>query len=338
VDAPGVTWLATALTDAPRISDLHFGGVTATLARPARGKRWPAIVLLNGAAARGRRDARIRALAEGLARAGYLVVLPDLPGLRRGELTTETLKAAVAVAEASARRGDARGGKVALFGMSTGGALALLVAERARPARFVRLVAAMGAFTDIRAVLRLATTRTYRAGGRLVGYAPAGFLSLVAGRSLAAALPAGPDRIRLLKALAAVDPTAPDPLAPVRVVPGSSLTSGGRAVVTLLSNRDPQRFDTLYAALPAVVRATCRRLSPVSRAAALRVPVLLAADDRDAYFPPTHARELAAAAPRGAVSIVQTVSHSAPRGFPRGLVDLIRLHRFVVRALRLASA
>ena len=336
--APGLTWLAARVTDEPRIAEARVGGVAATIAQPDGKGDSPAIVLLTGATELGRRDKRIRALADGLARAGYLVVVPELPGLRRGEVTRETLRAAIAVAETVAGRADARDGKIALFGMSTGGSLALLVAEHPSLARRVRVVAAMGAFTDIRASLRLATTRTYRSDGRLVGYRPKPFLSLVVGRSLVAALPSGPDRTRLLEALEDVDPNALDPLAALRATPRAQLAPSARAVVALLSNREPGRFDALYSALPAAVRDACRRLSPVSGAARLRAPVLLAADASDAYFPPTHAGDLTAAAPNGKVSTIRTVSHSAPRAFPSGILDVIRLDQFLVRALRLASS
>ena len=338
VDAPGLTWLVTRATDEPRLAEARIGGVAATIAQTEANGPWPAIVLLNGATALGRHDERIRALTEGFARAGFLVVVPELPGLRHGEVTREALRAAVAVAEASARRADVRDGKIALFGMSTGGSLALLVAEHASLARLVRVVAAMGAFTDIRAALRLATTRTYEDDGRLVGYRPEPYLSLVVGRSLIAALPSNPDRLRLSEALEDADPNAVDPLATLWAIPRAELAQPARAVVALLLNREPRQFDALYAALPAAVRAACQRLSPVSGAARLRVPVLLAADARDAYFPPAQARELTAAAPDGTVTTIRTVSHSAPRAFPWGLVDVIRLDQFLVRALRLASA
>src|SRR5919201_4416625 len=157
VHAPGFTWLVKRVTDAPRLTEEIIGGVTATVVRPKT--RAPVIVLFTGAAERGRRDPNVRALAEGFARSGYVVVLPDLPGLTRGELTLRTVRAAETVATESKA--------VAFFGLSTGGAVAMLVAERRSMRDLVRLVAAMGAFTDIRAVLRLATTHTYRVGLRL---------------------------------------------------------------------------------------------------------------------------------------------------------------------------
>lgn len=337
-DSAPLTWLVARVTGEPQIAEERLAGVAATVVQPAGEGAAPAIVLLNGATPLGRRDERVRALAEGLARAGYLVVVPDLPGLRHGEISSATLRAAVVVAEAAVRRADALDGKIALFGISTGGSLALLAAQQPRLARRVSVVAAMGAFTDIRAALQLATTRTYRDGGRIVGYRSEPFLALAVGRSLIGALPVGPDRARLIATLESAQTDAADPLAPIRAFPRARLAQSGRAVVALLSNRDPRRFDALYAELPAAVRDTCRTLSPISGAAKLRAPVLLAADEGDAYFPATHARLFVEAAPTGTVSISRTISHGPSRAFPRSVADVIRLDAFLVRALRLASS
>ena len=53
----------------------------------------------------------------------------------------------------------------------------------------------------------------------------------------------------------------------------------------LLANTDPHRFDSLYAALPAHVRAAAVSLSPIHVAPRLHAPVEIATAPQDKYFP-----------------------------------------------------
>src|SRR5919201_557874 len=88
-------------TDGPRVDETVVAGMPTTLARPGEGRGpWPAIVFVNGATRRGRFHPKVQRLARGLARAGFLVAVPDLPGLRFGEITAKTMAATVRVAQA----------------------------------------------------------------------------------------------------------------------------------------------------------------------------------------------------------------------------------------------
>jgi len=334
---PGLSWVVEHVTGTPRTSDERVGGVPSTVVTPAEKGPWPAIVFVNGATPLGRRHPHVRALAGGLARAGYLVLVPELPGLARGELTSETIDATARVASEASARADVRGGKTALLGVSSGGTLALLAAARPELRGRISVIGGMGAYVDVRTVLRLATTGTYWSDGGSVPYRTKPFLALAGARSLVAALPEGRDRSHLRNELAGVETNARDPLAVLRA-PTERLGRPARAVVALLANRNPDRFDELYARLPERVREACRRLSPLAFAARLRAPVILAAGDGDTYFPAADTARLAAGAPAGVVTRVRTISHTPPNGFPSGLRELFFLDAFFVRVLRLASA
>ncbi len=332
---PVLTWTAKALTAEPRVDDRAVvGGEPATLVRPGRGDRWPALVFVNGATARGRHHPDVQRLARGFARAGYLVVVPDLPGLSHGEITLRTLHAAVAVTRATADRGDARDGRVGLIGVSVGASLALLAAEDPSLAARVSVVAGIAPFTDLRHVVRVATTGTYAEAGRIVVYRADPYVTLAIGRSLAAALPPGTQRRRLLRVLLRVADDSSDPLA---VLPDPGALHGqARAIVRLLLNRDPRRFPALYDALAPDLRAGLRRLSPLHGASRLRVPVELATAPHDKYFPVGESRALARLAPDVDVTVTTTLQHAEPRPSLRAVWDLLRFDGFVVRALRKA--
>lgn len=328
LEVPAVAWAVEAATGEPRVAELTVAGVPTTLVRPANGAPWPSIVFVNGATALGRRHPDVQRLARGLARAGYVVLVPDLPGLARAEITLATARAALEVSCAAAQRADVRGGGVGLLGVSVGTSLALLTAESPRLGPHVSVVAGIAPYADLKRTIRLATTGRY---GR-VRYPAEPFLSLAAGRSLVAALPPGPDRTALLAELRAVDDDDPDPLALLRR-PRPRLGAAARAVVAVLANRDPRRFDALYAALPQSVRVSVAALSPLRRASALRAPVELASAPQDKYFPLEESKALSRAAPHVRVTVTTTLDHAVPRLSLGDLVGLVRFDAFVVRAL-----
>ena len=300
LETPGLTWTVERLTEEPGVVDTEVAGLPTTVVRPAGGGPHPAVVFVNGATRRGRDHPRVQALARGLGRAGYLVFVPDLPGLRAGEITTRTLDATLAFGWTAAARGDVRDGRIALVGVSVGASLALVVASERGLARQISVVAGIAPYADLRNVLRLATTGHYRDDGRLVAYETDPFLAEAATRSVRAG--AGGD---------------------------------SAAVARLLSNRDPGRFDALYAALPAETRAEHVRLSPVARADRLGAPVELASAPRDKYFPLAESRALAARAPEARLTVTTTLDHAIPE--PGDIPDLVRFDAFVVRVLERAA-
>src|SRR5919107_2200656 len=276
LEAPILTPAAEAVSGEPGFEDVAVAGTPTLVARPAGEGPWPAIFLVNGTVREGRKLPEVQNLAEGFARAGYLVVVPDLPGLTEGEITPETARETVDVAREVAERSDVEDGEVALVGVSTGATLALLAAERASLEGRVSVVAGVAPYSDIRTVINVATTGHYcRSGGELVRYQADPFLSYVIARSLVAALPPGEDRRTLSGELASIDREDPDPLDGLRSRRTDDLGPDARSVVGLLANRDPERFDALYANLSDGVRHDLEELSPLAGKGRIRVPVEL---------------------------------------------------------------
>lgn len=331
LETPVLAWTVAAVTGEPRAAEIRVAGMPTTLVRPSGDPPWPAIVFVNGATPLGHRHPDVQRLARGLARAGYMVFVPELPGLARAEITTATANATLRVACAAARRRDVRGGRVGFVGVSVGTSFALLAAESARLAPRVSVVAGIAPYADLRRVVRLATTGRY---GR-AGYRPDPFLALAIGRSLVAALPPGPDRSALLAELRAVDDDNPDPLALLRR-PRPGLGPPARAVVALLASRDRRRFDALYARLPPEVQASVAALSPLRRADQIRAPVELASAPQDQYFPLEESRALSRAAPHVRVTVTTTLDHAVPEPSLEDFAGLVRFDAFVVRALHSA--
>ena len=306
LETPGLTWTVERLTGEPQVDEIWIAGNPTTRVRPNGEGPWPAVVFLNGATRLGRNHPRVQALARGLGRAGYLVLVPDLYGLREGEISTLTLDDAIDVAKAAVARADVRDGRIALVGVSVGASLALLVAAHEPLDRQVSIVAAIAPYADLRNVLRLATTDHYRDDGRLVPYGTDPFLEVVAVQSLAAMAEQS------------------DPL-----------WTNVHALDNLLRNRDPRRFDVLYAALPPELRAAHDRLSPVATAHRVRAPVEIASAPADKYFPLAESRAVAERAPNVRITVTTTLDHAIPE--PGDIPDLLRFDAFVVRVLERAA-
>lgn len=332
---PVLAWATRELTDAPRVQDGVVAGVATTVYRPGKGSGWPALVFLNGVTARGRHHPDVERLAGALARVGFLVLVPDPPGLAQGEVTERTLAATAAVVQAAAERPDAAGGRVGILGVSVGASLGLLVAEQPSLADRITLVAGIAPYTDLANVARLATTGDTLEDGRLVPYATKSFLQLVTARSFVAALPPSPDRSMLLAELLRLHEGSPDPLALFRRLRPDQVAPSVRALVELFANRDPARFDRLYDALSPGLRASIVRLSPLAGAGELRAPVEIATAPHDKYFPVAETQALARAAHHSRVSltVTSTLHHAVPSLSLSDITDLFRFDGWAVRSI-----
>jgi pimeloyl-ACP methyl ester carboxylesterase len=320
-ETPVLAWAVGVATREPRVDESVVAGQPSTVARPGGSGPWPAFVFVNGVTARGRRHPDVQRLARGLARAGYLVVIPDLPGLAQGEITPRTAAATVAVGLATAALPDAEDRRVGFLGVSMGASLALLAAEDRALAHRVSVVGAIAPYTDLVDVVRLATTGVHLVDGKPMPFDADSFVSLVVARSLAAGLQPARDRLALLETLPTVEDDPPRPLAVLdhrRV----ARTAGGRGLVRL------------YRSLPASVRSSIARLSPIAGARRLRAPVEIASAPKDKYFPVAESRELQREAGGVRFTVTSTLDHAIPEPSPGQVLDLFRFDAFVVRVLR----
>ena len=337
LDAPVLTPAAEAVSGEPGFEDVPVAGNPTLVARPAGEEPWPAIFLVNGTVREGRKLPEVRNLAEGFARAGYLVVVPDLPGLMEGEITPETARETVEVVREVSARPDVEDGGVALVGVSTGATLALLAAEKSSLEGRVSVVAGIAPYSDIRTVVNIATTGHYRrSDGELIRYDADSFLPYVIAHSLVAALPPGEDRRTLSGELASIDREDPDPLDGLRSRRTEDLEPAAASVIRLLANEDPERFEDLYGELPEGVRADLSELSPLTGTGRIHVPVELATGPHDKYFPPSQSYALERIAPERRVTVTGALDHAKLEVSVEDIPAFASFDAFVVRSLRTA--
>lgn len=336
LDVPVLARLVRALTPAPRLESFTLGETPLEIVVPRGDGPWPAFHFVNGAHPERRREPIVQRVTHGLARAGFLVAVPDLPGLGDGELTPQTLRAALDVTELVTGRDDVREGRVALAGASAGAGIALVTAADERVGERISVIAAIVPFADVRRLACLATTSRYRANGSSQPYEVTALMRRVVARSLVTALPAGADRTALLDLLRAQDP---DDLDALRCLaePGRELGPEAASVAALLLNEDEERFDELFRELPAEFTGRLRDLSPAVHAPRVSARVEAIAPPDDPYFPLPEAEAVVQLLRDGRLTVTSVLDHTRPSLSLARVKDFARFLGWVKRCLGAAA-
>jgi pimeloyl-ACP methyl ester carboxylesterase len=139
------------LTAAPARAPLAVAG--AAVDRWSAGGGVP-LVLVHGYAPEGKDDPRVQAAAALLARAGFDVAVPTIPGLTRGRLRPDDVRPVVATLAARAR-------PTVMIGVSVGAGPALLAAAEPEVRTRVRTVLSLGGYASASELLRFFLTGDY---------------------------------------------------------------------------------------------------------------------------------------------------------------------------------
>ena len=147
-----------ALTDQPTRHPLAVLGAGADLYVHAGIEAGRPLVLVHGFAPEGKDDPRVQDAAALLARAGFDVAVPTIPGLTRGRLGPEDVEPVIGTLAA-------RSGRTALTGVSVGAGPALLAAADPRVRDRVSVVLSLGGYASAAEVLRFWLTGAYSYDG-----------------------------------------------------------------------------------------------------------------------------------------------------------------------------
>ena len=140
-----------ALTGTPRREPLAVTGVAAD--RWSWGEGSP-LVLVHGYAPAGKDEPRVQQAAALLARAGYDVAVPTIPGLTRGRLRPDDVGSVLATVAA-------RPGATAIVAVSVGAGPALLAAADPAVRDRTRVVLSLGGYASATELLRFFLTGEY---------------------------------------------------------------------------------------------------------------------------------------------------------------------------------
>lgn len=296
-----------------------------------------ALVMVPGVTPEGRDDPRLIAFAGSLARHRFLVFAPELPGLREQRVSREDpaaiTRAANALATCFAEGSEPRLGVVAISYAVGPAVIAALDGEGGRP---IGLVVGIGGYHDVVSAITYLTTGYYRPAPGAPWYpgSPEAIARWVFVLASAPHVPNPRDR-ELLTQIARA--RLADPKADTRLAE-AGLHDGGRAMLALAVNLNPELVPGLVEALPEPLRGDIQSLDLANRPLQdLPARLLLIHGRDDPLIPATESLALASAAPPGQADtfVVGNLSHVEIR--PGGIQDTVLLWQAAYRLLTLRA-
>jgi dienelactone hydrolase len=274
------------LLDAP---DADGGVVAADVYRPAGGEDRGAVVMAVGAADRIRDHPAIVRMSKSIARAGIVVVVPEMeypirerdsvPGNVR-ELTrafSSNVAGMVAAIEWARDQEYVDRDKVGVVGFSAGGGIALMATADERLAGDVDFVVTMGTYYDMVDLIGSITTGSVTYRGETEEWEPRlNAVRLMYG-SIISFMPEREDR-RILTALYVDE----DPAAASEV---PLLSDKGRELHQAFASGNRERLEVLWREIAPDDVATLEAISPSSYLAALDADLYILSDRTDDYIP-----------------------------------------------------
>jgi pimeloyl-ACP methyl ester carboxylesterase len=289
---------------------LTIGGreTAADLYRPGEPVGAP-LLLVPGMSPDGKDDARLVALAESLARARFLVLVPDLEAARQFRIGLADARAIGDAAIRFAAMTEAErfpGVGIAAVSYAVGPAFIAALEPAVEP--HVSFVLGLGGYYDTTAMLTFLTTGCYRTSPaeawRKQRPSSAGLWIFLA--SNLDRIEDAPDRRRLTRM---AERRLTDPDAPIEDL-AAELGPEARSIYALLINRDPNRVPALIEGLPAPIRAELGALS-LSRydLTPLGGRAILIHGEADSVIPYTESEALARAIGGAELFLVPGFSH-----------------------------
>jgi hypothetical protein len=310
------TNLAALITPEPHVSDTTetLGGVAMRVSwwRPGWGDRHPAIMIVNGATPVGNDNTATRQFGVTLARAGYLVMLPEFPFLKEGRLDGDGPRVVDAAFAYLRSLPETRGRPVGAFGASVGAGLMLSAAGRFPAIARADHLSVLGGYFDLYTYVASVAARAERSGASVVSWQPSAEASERIPPAVLAAMADDGDREKVRAVFAA--PTY------------QAALDGLRSV----SARGRDTFD---------------RLSPSTVWATVPPPVFWIHDPEDTYEPLAEALAAEAALRHGSFRLVvprivqhaEVSSGAAARGPLFLFGELWNLLTFTLDVLRVAG-
>jgi dienelactone hydrolase len=255
-----------------------------------------AILLVLGVNNLGRNHPVVERVADGLARTGVAVLVPDSRVLLEGRLEAGEVDGVVRAYEVLAARPEVDPERVGIAGFSVGGSLALLAAADPRIADDVRWVNAFGAYADASSYLASVSAQATRsADGQEVAWSPSPLAREVYLRFMLDQVPGTADRAALERALGDAVLHADRPPRPDAELRASLDTDAARLIHDLLTAATLEDAERAIAALPDASQAFIAAISPVRHLDGLRAQVHLMHEREDRHVPFAESETLASA-------------------------------------------
>lgn len=285
--------------------------VLADLYEPPDARNGPAIVLVNGVVPEGRTYEPLVGFADGLARTGFVVLVPDALDYVNYRVFPEDIGALVRGFEVLQSQPSVDPNRVGFIGFSMGGSLAMVAASDLEISEQVALVATIGAYYSLDAMLRAVTTSTVQVSDGFEPYRPDTYVWLVTRNTLLSAIPEARDQ-EVLFHLFSLQTPDPDP----EVLPTYDLAELGapaRSVYDLFVNRDATAVDKLMEGVRDAIPGAMESISPDAHIERLRAPVALLHDRGDLYVPAQESQRIfdqLGGEPRAQLAVLDVIQHA----------------------------
>jgi len=258
--------------------------IVANLYRPNDQRRHSSLIMAHGAIKGGKDDRALWFAGQSLARAGYVVLVPQLDYLSKFRLHRDDIEVLVTGFQYLTKQ-EFNNGKIGMFGVCLSAPLVLLAATEPSINRDVAVVSSWGGFYNINDWLQAVISERYIDAGRAKPWRPRTVLTEETPKWLIELLPDLSDRVCIGKMLRGNSTDSAK----------SNLTPSGQAMYELLTNRDPERVKDLWARLDPRIRQALNSLSPHTKMAQLKTKIAIIHTFTDDVIPWVESCKLAGA-------------------------------------------
>jgi pimeloyl-ACP methyl ester carboxylesterase len=316
-------------TSSPKIQEVSYRGprrmVRADLYLPRSGCQGSGILLNHGVIDTGKDDPRLKRFAVILCRAGFVVFVPDLEGMRSFHISPSDTGEVQGAFEELVSREETRPDSCGIFSFSYGAGPAMIAACRPEIRQKVRFLVSFGGYYDLKNVLSFIATGHFEFGDHRYFRKPQEYGKWVFLANNLDLVESPADRA-VLKDIVQIK--LRDEKAPVDHYL-ARLGGEGKNVLNLLSHGNPSQTEGFIRRLPVSVQSTMKAMnvSPVLKN--LRADLILVHGEDDDLIPFTETLRLAEAAPdpgKVYLQILKTYAHVDPESHPSSLRDLFTIY------------
>ncbi len=304
----------------------------ADIYRPQGGSAHPGIILNHGVAAGGMHDVRLVNFADALARAGYVVLVPEFLNLKEFRVRPSDVDEVVGSFEYLEGLPGVNPGRAGIFGFSYAGGLAVLAANDPEIAARVRFCFLLGSYYDLRSIVTYATTGYFRENGEWVYMEPRHTGKWAFLKNMLELVDDAGDRALLARI---ADAKLADEARDVSAT-ADSLGAEGARLYDLMTNRDPERTSGIIDGLGPSILDYFERLSLKGNMESVTANLIVAHGRDDNLMPYTQSLAIGENVPPGAtihLRILDSFQHvdlefdteGGPLGWIAGIQELTRV-------------
>ncbi|HCU72759.1 MAG: hypothetical protein CL790_01585 [Chloroflexi bacterium] len=331
----------------PRVSTIAYitrdgYELEADIYEPAGFDRSPAVVLVNGVEPEGKKYSPLVQLADGLSRAGFVVLVPDALDYANYRVLPQDIGALVRGFQILQGRNTVDMDRVGFVGFSMGGSLAMVAAADPEIVDEVQMVAAVGSYFSLEAIIQAVTTKTVRTPNGHEFYEPDDYVWLITRNTLLSQVRDADDRSELFRVFSL--PSPQPNLEVMSTFDPQGLGEQARSVYVMLTNREPDSVRPLVSKVRELMPGVFESISPKYHLDRITASISLLHDRNDRYVPVQESDRtftMVGGSPRARLEILDVVQHaelvapdlSPPVLFGSYIPGMWKLFRFVFDSL-----